>query len=97
MPMERTLIKDTVNKVGEKIKLQGWVDSIRDHGKITFIDLRDRSGKIQCIGNNLLKVTIESVVEVIGKIARRPEKLINPNLDTGKVEVQIEEFSVISS
>ena len=95
--MERTLVKETINKVGEKIKLQGWVDSIRDHGKITFIDLRDRSGIIQCVGSNLPKVSVESVVEINGRVSNRPEKLINPNLDTGKVEVQVEEFSLISS
>jgi len=95
--MERTLVVETLKKVGEEVKLQGWIDSIRDHGKITFIDLRDRSGKLQCVGNNLPKVTVESVIEVIGKVTDRPEKLINQNLDTGKVEVQIEELSLVSS
>ena len=95
--MDRTLAIEVVKKVGEKVKLQGWVDSIRDHGKITFIDLRDRSGKVQCVGGNLPKVTVESVIEVIGKVADRPEKLINPNLDTGKVEIQIEKLSLVSS
>ena len=46
--MKRTLVKDTLKLIGQTIKLQGWVDSKRDHGKVTFIDLRDRSGKIQC-------------------------------------------------
>src|SRR3989344_3909351 len=95
--MERTLVVETLKKVGEEVKLQGWIDSIRDHGKITFIDLRDRSGKLQCVGGNLPKVTVESVIEVIGKVTDRPEKLINQNLDTGKVEVQIEELSLVSS
>ena len=94
--MERTLTTDTPKKVGEKVKIEGWVDSIRDHGKITFVDLRDRSGIVQCVGKDLSKVTTESVIEITGKVSERPENLINPNLETGNVEVQIEEFKVIS-
>jgi len=94
--MERTLVKDTVNKIDEGIILKGWVSSIRDHGKITFIDLRDRSGIVQCIGQNLPKVTIESVVEIKGKVAKRPEKLINKDLETGGVEVQVESLEILS-
>jgi len=94
--MQRTLVLEAVEKIGEKIKLEGWVASIRDHGKITFIDLRDRSGIIQCVGQDLPKVTAESVVEVIGKIAKRPEKLVNPNLETGKIEVQIDNIEILS-
>lgn len=94
--MERTLICETPKKVGEKVKLDGWVDSIRDHGKITFVDLRDRSGIVQCVGQNLPKFSPESVVEITGKVTARPEKLANPNLKTGKVEVQIEGMNVIS-
>ena len=95
--MERTLILDSVSKVGEKVKLLGWVSVVRDHGKITFIDLRDRSGIIQCVGQNLLKVNPESVVEIVGKVVARPEKLVNPKLDTGKVEIQIEKLNIISA
>lgn len=94
--MERTLAKETVGKVGEKIKLQGWVSSIRDHGKITFVDLRDRSGIVQCVGGGLPKVTSESVVEIVGEVKARPEKLINSKIETGKVEVQIESLEVIT-
>jgi aspartyl-tRNA synthetase len=94
--MERTLIRQTVEKVGEKVKLQGWVNSIRDHGKITFLDLRDRSGLIQCVGQDLPRFAAESVVEIEGTVAKRPEKLINPNLETGMVENQIEKLMVIS-
>jgi len=92
----RTLTKETLEKVGQSVTLNGWVDSIRDHGKITFLDLRDRSGKIQCVGKDLPKVTAESVIEIIGTVAQRPEKLINPKLPTGTVEIQIEKMTVMS-
>ena len=96
MDMERTLIKDTPKKVGEDVLLLGWVDSIRDHGKITFLDLRDRSSIVQCVGQDLPKMSTESVVRIEGKVAKRPEKLINPKLETGEVEIQIEKLEVIS-
>lgn len=95
--MDRTLIKDTVKTVGEEVTLLGWVDSIRDHGKITFIDLRDRSGIVQCVGKDLEKVTSESVIEIVGEISSRPEKLVNPNIETGKVEVQIKKLNIITT
>jgi aspartyl-tRNA synthetase len=94
--MERTLVCETPKKVGEKVKIDGWVDSVRDHGKITFIDIRDRSGIVQCVGQSLPKVTPESVVEISGEVTKRPEKLVNPNLKTGKVEIQIEDLKIIS-
>lgn len=95
--MQRTLVLESIEKSGEEVLLKGWVDTVRDHGKITFIDLRDRSGVIQCVGQNLTKVTSESVVEILGEVAARPEKLINPKLPTGKVELQIKKLTVITS
>ncbi len=94
--MERTLVKDTVEKVGEKVKLQGWIQSVRDHGKITFIDLKDRTGFIQCVGQNLPKTTLETVVEITGTVVKRPEKLVNEKIETGTVEIQIEELKVLA-
>lgn len=94
--MKRTLISETPNKVGEKVILKGWADSIRDHGKITFLDLRDRSGIIQTVGQNLQKITQESVVEIEGEIVSRPEKLVNSKIPTGLVEMQIGEVRIIS-
>lgn len=94
--MERILITETKDKVGKEVKLVGWVHSIRDHGKVAFIDLRDRTGLVQLVGKELPKVTAESVVEVTGKVAKRPEKLTNSNLETGKIEIQIEKLEVIS-
>lgn len=94
--MKRSLAIDASKKVGEEVRLEGFVDSIRDHGKITFIDLRDRSAIIQCVGQSLPDTTVESVVEIIGNVAERPEKLVNPDLPTGKVEIQINELNVLS-
>ncbi|MFV1917227.1 MAG: amino acid--tRNA ligase-related protein [Patescibacteria group bacterium] len=94
--MERTLAKDTLKKVGKIVKLDGWVQTVRDHGKITFLDLRDRSGVVQCIGEKLPKVTDESVVEITGEVSKRPEKLVNPELSTGTVEIKIDSLAVLS-
>src|SRR3989344_4655156 len=94
--MQRTLVKESVKKIGEKVLLQGWVNTVRDHGKITFLDLRDRSGIIQCVGNDLPRVSPESVIEIDGVVAKRPEKLVNPNLETGEIEIQINDLKVIS-
>ena len=94
--MERNLVIEVVDKVGEKVRLEGWVNTVRDHGKITFIDLRDRSGVIQCVGTSLEHVSPESVIEIVGSVAARPEKLVNSKIKTGGVEIQIEELKVIS-
>lgn len=96
--MERTLTKDTVNKIGETVLLQGWVNSRRDHGKISFIDLRDRTGLIQIVLSPDLAGDLhsEDVVSITGVIKARPEKLFNPKLITGKVEVEAKEITVLS-
>ena len=94
--MERTLVTDTVEKVRKKVRLEGWADTIRDHGKITFIDLRDRSGVIQCVGESLQHVSPESAIEIEGTVTKRPEKLVNAKIKTGSVEVQIVKLRIIS-
>ncbi len=94
--MERTLAKDTVKNIGKKVKLLGWAQTIRDHGKITFVDLRDRSGQVQCVGSKLKKVSSESVVEIEGAVQKRPKNLINKKMETGTIEVKIEELKVVA-
>jgi len=97
MNKKRTLISQTANKVGGKVVLYGWVDSVRDHGKMVFIDLRDRTGLVQLVGDEKLKkLTSEDVVEVSGLVKERPDKLVNPNLETGKVEIEVEKYSILS-
>jgi len=94
--MQRTLVSESIKKVGESVTLKGWVSTVRDHGKITFIDLRDRTGVIQCVGQSIEKVMPESAIELTGKIVERPEKLINKDIDTGKIELQIETMKILS-
>lgn len=92
--MARTLVAQTVSKIGEKVTLSGWVDTKRDHGKITFIDLRDRSGVVQLVGGKSLKnAHPEDVITVMGMVKERTPQTINSNLITGKVEVEVLEIS----
>ena len=96
--MDRTLVLDCNNKVGETVTIKGWVQVRRDHGKIGFLDVSDRTGTIQvfCTKENLGDIRPQDVVEITGKVAARPEKLVNENLDTGKIELQSETVNVLS-
>lgn len=95
--MKRTLVLETLKQVGKEVKLQGWVDTKRDHGKITFIDLRDKTGKIQCVGYQMMgDLTTESVVELIGLVKQRPERLVNDNIPTGTVEFEVKEYKILN-
>jgi aspartyl-tRNA synthetase len=82
--------------VGQSVRLQGWVDSIRDHGGILFIDLRDREGVTQilfnpktdaALGEQALTLRPESVIAVAGEVANRPPETVNKTLPTGAIEV----------
>ncbi len=95
--MQRTLAAETISKIGEAVLLKGWVNTRRDHGKIVFMDLRDRTGIVQVVGGAQLgELHPEDVVYITGKVQARPEKLVNPNLATGTVEVAAEKVEVVS-
>lgn len=94
--MQRTLAKDTPSKIGEKVLAQGWVHSLRKHGKVNFFDLRDRSGLLQVVSTNKLSLKPESVVSVVGTVTARPEKLVNDKIVSGTVELQADEVVVLS-
>ena len=94
--MKRTLNINTLKNINKTVLLKGWVDSVRDHGKILFFDLRDRSGVVQVVFNKKIELGGEYVVEVEGKVVKRPEKLTNPNLATGEVELQAKKITVLS-
>lgn len=91
------------NLIGKEVELYGFVDSIRDHGKLIFFDLRDISGIVQLIISsdnkffNLAKeVKPEFVLKIKGLVKERSVHLINPNLETGKVEVEVKELEILS-
>ena len=97
--MLRTLAKETVNKIGETVLLQGWIAARRDHGKIVFLDIRDRSGIVQTVITNaddVKDVRNEFVVEITGTVQKRPERMVNAHIPTGTVEVSVERVTVIT-
>jgi nondiscriminating aspartyl-tRNA synthetase len=92
-----------VNKINETVKISGWVKTRRDHGKIIFVDLRDRSGVLQCVitpetknYEEFKKIRPQWIINITGAIKERPEKLINPDLLTGKIEIEVQEFEILS-
>ncbi len=96
--MERTLIKDVITKIGDTVTLKGWVNSRRDHGKIIFLDLRDRTDLVQIVAGDILSpLRNEFVVEITGLVKARPEKLINPKLTTGTVEIEAQSVNILST
>lgn len=95
--MSRTLISETPKLVGQVVNLNGWVQTKRDHGKITFVDLRDRSGVLQCVGFKMLgDVSEESVVQLTGLVKERPAKLVNAELPTGHLELEVQSYEILN-
>lgn len=100
---ERTLAKETQQKIGQEVLLRGWVKTRRDHGKLIFFDLRDRSGLVQIVVNPQVsqeaykvaqELRPEHVVEVKGEVKKRPENTLNKDLSTGEVEVEVEQLTI---
>lgn len=90
-----TLSQEDANK---EVKLAGWVENIRDHGGVIFIDLRDEYGTVQLVdndGNIFNNITKESTISVDGKVRLRKESEYNENIPTGKIEVVIDSLTVL--
>ena len=93
--MERTLVCETPKKVGEKIKICGFVHVVRAHGKIAFADITDRSGILQVVGKeDLATLRPQYVVEIEGTVNERPEKMVNDKIKTGHVELYADKITV---
>jgi aspartyl-tRNA synthetase len=96
----------TVAHIDQPVILAGWVNRRRDHGGVTFIDLRDRYGIVQVVANPeispaahaLLEETrVEWVLQVEGLVKKRPEGMENPNLPTGEIEVEVSTVQVLNA
>src|SRR3990167_11229331 len=102
--MQRTHVIETKDLVGTEVQLAGWVNVRRDHGKIIFIDLRDRSGVAQVVFGPWTKDLYETanqlrsewVIRIKGKVKERPEKMINPEIETGKIEIEPLELEILN-
>ncbi len=96
--MQRTLILDCNEKIGDVVTICGWVLARRDHGKILFLDVLDRSGVIQVVlgGGKGHELRPQDVVRISGKVNKRPENLVNKNIPTGEIEIYSEEVEVLS-
>lgn len=84
--------------IGQSVRLSGWVDTIRDHGGIKFLDLRDHFGITQVVFHDdalLEGVSREAVISVTGGVVARDEETVNPKLDTGYVEVHAETIEIL--
>ena len=90
--------KVTDSHIGSTIRLAGWVENIRDHGGVIFVDLRDETGTVQLVSNDdskFLKLTKESAITVSGKVRKRDEEDYNPHIETGTLEVLVDELEVL--
>ena len=95
--MKRVLALETKEKIGQKVRLCGWMNSRRDHGKLVFIDLRDRSGIVQIVGGKELgDLRPEDVIEIEGKVIKRLKQAINTKIPTGKVEIKCQKVDILA-
>ncbi len=96
--MKRIYNLQTPRYLEKKVKVCGWVNSRRDHGGIVFLDLRDMSGILQIVATpDLVKdIKEEYVLEIEGEVKKRPIKMVNPELETGEVELKAKNIKVLA-
>jgi aspartyl-tRNA synthetase len=91
--------------VGRRVTVAGWADTRRDHGGLVFVDLRDHTGKVQLVVNperapgaveTAHEIRNEFVLQAGGEVVARAPELVNPNLPTGQIEVQVDELRILS-
>ena len=90
----------TFDNLNEKVTLAGWVDTIRDHGGVAFIDLRDEHGVTQVVVNDdtlIYHLKKESVISVDGVVVKRDPETVNKKLATGELEVKVDKLTVLGA
>lgn len=98
MYRSKTMNQISVNDIGSELKIAGWVENIRDHGGVSFIDLRDMYGMMQVVFRNtdLLKgIKREECLSIEGVIEQRDEETYNPNIPTGTIELEAHKVIVL--
>lgn len=105
MKSDRILNRDTVHHSDESVTVVGWVHTIRSHGKLVFLDLRDRSGILQVVINQNIsqdaystaqELRPEYVVEIQGVVHKRPQNAVNTEIETGTVELEATHIKILS-
>jgi aspartyl-tRNA synthetase len=101
--MERIMIKELPSFEGKEVVVKGWVNTIREHGKIIFLEIRDISGNVQSVITTKNKdfelakeLSKESCVQIKGMVNKRPEGTENKNSVAGNVELKIEELKILN-
>lgn len=103
--MKRTLAFETLKNIGKEVLLKGWVKTRRDHGKLIFLDLRDRSGTVQIVISPQIsqeaykigqELRAEDAILLIGSIKKRPEAMINLELPTGTIEIEAQKLEILA-
>ncbi len=96
--MSRTLIADCADKVNEQVTVEGWVHLKRDHGKISFVDVYDRTATVQIVsaGELASELKPQFVVRITGQVNKRPGNAANEKLNTGKIEIKAEKIEILS-
>ena len=88
----------SAENIGQTVTLCGWVDTVRDHGGVLFVDLRDHYGVTQIVFSDdkmLSGISKETVVSVVGKVTERDAETVNPKIATGTVEVRAESIEIL--
>ena len=102
--MERIWIKEATSYLNQSVRLGGWVDTRRDHGKIIFIDLRDRTSKVQLVFlpqdkevyELAEKLRPEWVIEIEGMVNKRPQGMENDKILTGQIEIIVKKLIILA-
>ncbi len=93
----------TISNLNQEIILSGWIDTIRDHGNLIFIDLRDNFGITQCvidaknkIFDEISKLSNESIIKIVGNVIQRSDETINKTITTGEIEIEVSNYELLS-
>ena len=100
--MKRFFANELTGQIGTDVLVSGWVHARRDHGGVIFIDLRDHTGLVQLVINpdqeavfNLAEsLRDEFVISATGQVRERGEGLVNPNIDSGSIEISVSELTI---